>query len=64
MIMISSTAGQRLAKAKAALDQFRQRHPQAVPVVEQHKLLREYDEASAELADELIKDNHHLVEGD
>lgn len=61
MIMISSTAGQRLAKAKAALDS---EQPDGKDPMQVQQERREYMSAAQALADELIEDNHHLVEGD
>ncbi|SEN65974.1 hypothetical protein [Halomonas caseinilytica] len=70
MITISSKAGQRLAKAKANHDKVFEEYVNA-DASRVHAALRsvraakrEMDKAAFDLANELIKDNHHLVEGD
>ena len=62
MIMISSKAGQRLARARSrlgALDLALEIDPR-----DEQRILDEYTEACAELADELIAGRHHEAEGD
>ncbi|MDL4862962.1 hypothetical protein NPJ88_011505 [Halomonas elongata] len=61
MITISSKAGQRLAKARDAVQKQRD---QDIPVIERYRIHGEFEEAAEALADELIESNHHLVEGD
>jgi hypothetical protein len=62
MIMISSKAGQRLAKAKAALEKWR--HTGEAGGAHPSRLKDEFGHASTALAEELIADRHHLAEGD
>lgn len=70
MITISSKAGQRLAKAKAAMDIAHNAYIYAdagSQMAAQHALddaSVEFDEAAKELADGLIADRHHEAEGD
>lgn len=59
MITISSKAGQRLAKARQRLNETE--IAQGQPWLD---ALDEFDEAATLLAEELIADRHHLVEGD
>lgn len=70
MIYISSKAGQKLAKAKAEYDSAKEAYIEAYPGTEftaQHRLddaKHKLDAAALAVADELIADRHHLVEGD
>lgn len=56
MIMIDSKAGQRLAKAKAAIDRWKARGGKGETTG--HALRCEYASASISLANELIADGH------
>ncbi|RUR38524.1 hypothetical protein [Vreelandella populi] len=64
MIMISSKAGQRLAKAKAARDSYINKPEVEGEDAIAKAIAKELFEAAYALADELIADRHHLVEGD
>ena len=70
MIMITSKAGQRLARAKSEYDEARLAYIHADLSEEQAASARldkaevEKDAASDDVADELIEQNFHLVEGD
>ena len=61
MKMISSKAGTRLAKARAAVTESKQ---QDIPLIERYRIHGEFEQAAEALADELIADGHHLQEGD
>ncbi|WP_277810669.1 hypothetical protein [Chromohalobacter canadensis] len=60
MKTISSQAGTRLAKAKAALDQAEAENDGEGMAIAGY----DFDQAARAVADELIADNHHSVEGD
>lgn len=68
MIMIDSKAGQRLAKAKAALDVAHNAYiysEAGFQMAAQHALddaSVEFDEAAKALADAIMGDGHHLAE--
>lgn len=59
MKMISSKAGTRLAKAKAALDEVK-----SLGQTPCEEMVWEYERAADSVADELIAGRHHLQEGD
>lgn len=60
MIMIDSKAGQRLARAKDALDRWKARGGKGETTG--HALRCEYSAASIALANELIAAGHHAAE--
>lgn len=66
MIMISSEAGQRLAKAKVDMDADAARFEQDSfnHVISYAEAQSEFVAAAKALADELIAENHHTGEGD
>ncbi|RUR26825.1 hypothetical protein ELY33_17100 [Vreelandella andesensis] len=65
MIMISSKAGQRLAKAKASRDDQQMIHSGGGDNWRELRNARhQFAVAAEDLADELIADFHHCVEGD
>lgn len=65
MIMITSKAGQRLAKAKAARQELKLRHSGGEDCwADLRDARHEFNRAAEAAADELIAQNFHLVEGD
>ncbi|MDT8894202.1 hypothetical protein RSO41_06000 [Halomonas sp. I1] len=70
MIMVTSKAGQRLAKAKSRHDKLFEEYVNAdsshvhAALRTLQSAKREMDRAALALADELIEGNHHLAEGD
>lgn len=61
MMSISSKAGKRLAKARAAVKDSRERD---IPVIDRYRIHGEFEEAAEALADELIDQGFHEMEGD
>lgn len=61
MIYISSKSGQRLAKARELVLKSRE---QDIPVIDRYRIHGEFEESAEALADELIEQNFHLMEGD
>jgi hypothetical protein len=66
MIMITSAAGVRLARAKAALDAAEQAMEVGDQAAHRDYSLRHYDfcQAARAVADEMLADRHHEREGD
>lgn len=62
MIMIDSKAGQRLAKAKAALDLVEADEEVSTQLVIAVRI--EFGQAADAVADELVAARHHEAEGD
>lgn len=62
MIMISTRAGQRLARAKVVLDLAESDEEVSNQIIDAARI--EFGQASIALADELIADCHHKAEGD
>lgn len=60
MIMITSKAGQRLAKAKAELDQAEAEHDGDRMAIAGY----DFDQAARVVANELVAQNFHQMEGD
>ena len=61
MQYISSEAGTRLAKARAAVKASRERD---MPVIDRYRIHGEFEEAAEALADELIAQGFRNMEGD
>ncbi|MDW5376820.1 hypothetical protein R6258_07785 [Halomonas sp. HP20-15] len=61
MMSISSPAGKRLAKARAAVKASQERD---IPLIDRYRIHREFEEAAEALADELVAQNFHEMEGD
>ncbi len=58
--MITSEAGTRLAKARAAVKASRERD---MPVIDRYRIHGEFEEAAEALADELIANGYHDLDG-
>lgn len=61
MMCISSPAGRRLARAKAAVKESQERD---IPVIERYRIHGEFEEAAEAVADELIAAGFHEMDGE